>query len=178
MKLIKKICFVALFAFCTATAMAQNPPVSSSPENQATTKVKFELGLEMLRGYRADLQDRLEKSVGLLIIVMGWLITSETARKSLNSNSFLWWGSVAVLTALLIMYCLTIFNFIGHFREIQSAIEGLKYMDSQHLTRYRMPDKIFYLPVELSYIAPLASIYIVIVLILLQIKYRLARVTL
>ncbi|HBB86512.1 MAG TPA: hypothetical protein DC047_02725 [Blastocatellia bacterium] len=153
--------------------MAQQPAVSSSPDNEATTKTKFELGLEMLRGYRGDLQDRLEKSVGLLIIVMGWLITSETARKSLTSNSSLWWGSVAVLTGLMFMYCLTISNFIGHFRYIQSSMENLGYMDSQYLTRYRMPDKIFYLPVEFSYIAPIFSVYIVIVLILLQIKYRL-----
>jgi hypothetical protein len=177
MKLIRKSCFVALFAFFTATAMAQNPGISSSPDNQATTKVKFDLGLEMLRGYRADLQDRLEKSVGLLVIVMGWLITSETARKSLSSNSFLWWGSVAVLTALMVMYCLTIFNFIEHFRYIQSTIDGLEYMKPEYSTRYRMPEKIFYLPVELSYIAPVTSVYSVIVLILVQIKYRSAKIT-
>ena len=129
----------------------------------------------MFRAYRSDLQDRLEKSVGLLIIVVGWLITSETARKSLSSNSFLWWGSVVVLTALMVMYCLTISNFVTHCKEIQKAIDSLHYMESQYLTRYRMPDKIFSLPVELSYIAPIASIYIVIVLILLQIKYRSAK---
>ena len=124
-----------------------------------------------------DLQDRLEKSIGLLIIVIGWLITSETARKSLVSNSPLWWGSVAVLTALMVMYCLTISNYVGHFRQIQSTIEGLDYMDSQYLTQYRMPDKIFYLPAEFSYITPIGAMYIVIVLILLQIKYRSPKVT-
>ena len=137
--------------------MAQGPAISSSADEQATSKVRFELGLEMLRGYRADLQDRLEKSIGLLIIVIGWLITSETARKSLASNSPLWWGSVAVLTALMVMYCLTISNYVGHFRYIQSTIEGLDYMDSQYLTRYRMPDKIFHLPAEFSYIAPIGA---------------------
>lgn len=172
MKLIRKTFVVALFAFCTATAMAQEPSISSSGDQptKASQRVKFELGLEMLRGYRADLQDRLEKSIGLLIIVIGWLITSDTARKSLASNSFLWWGSVVVLTALLIMYCGTIFNFIGNVRKIENAIQGLGYIDAGfELTRYQMPDR-FHLPVQSFYIAPIASMYIVIILILIQIK--------
>lgn len=172
MKLIRKTLFVALFAVFTATAMAQDPAISSpgDPATKASQKVKFELGLEMLRGYRADLQDRLEKSVGLLVIVIGWLITSETARKSLAANSFLWWGSVVVLTALLIMYCATIFNFIDNFRKIENTIQQLGYIDSGfELTRYRMPDK-FYFPVQSFYIGPIAAMYVVIILILIQIK--------
>src|SRR6476660_1348364 len=169
MKLIRGFCLVSLFAFCAAAVAAQSAAPSPA-DDRATTKAKFELGIEMFRGYRGDLQDRLEKSVGLLIIVVGWLITSETARKSLSSNPFLWWGSFAILTALLIMYWLTISNFVTHCRDIQKAIDDLHYMESQYLTRYRMPDKIFGVPVELSYIAPFAAIYIVIVLILIQIR--------
>lgn len=172
MKLIRKTFLVALFAFCTATAMAQDSAILSSSDQaaKASQKVKFELGLEMLRGYRADLQDRLEKSIGLLVIVIGWLITSDTARKSLAANSFLWWGSVVVLTALLIMYCGTIFNFIGNFRKIENTIQELGYIDTGfELTRYQMPDRL-HLPVQSFYIAPIASMYVVIILILIQIK--------
>jgi hypothetical protein len=174
MKLIRGFCLVSLFAVCAAMVAAQSA-ASSPADDRATTKAKFELGIEMFRGYRGDLQDRLEKSVGLLIIVVGWLITSETARKSLSSNSFLWCGSIAVLTALMIMYCLTISNFVTHCKDIQKSIDDLHFMESWYLTRYRMPDRIFGLPVELSYIAPVASIYVVIVLILIQIRYRPAK---
>lgn len=174
MTLIRNIVLLVVLALAATLAativMAQSPPGSNSPDNHATKKIEFELGIEMLRGYRADLQDRLEKSIGLLIIVIGWLITSDTARKSLASNSFLWWGSVAVLTALLIMYCGTIINFIDNFRQIEKTINGLTYIDAGYeLTRYQMRDK-FNLPVESFYIAPIASMYIVILLILIQIK--------
>ncbi|MFN0139849.1 MAG: hypothetical protein ACKVQW_07145 [Pyrinomonadaceae bacterium] len=166
MNVIKNIVLLVVLALPATMVMAQSPPTSDSPDNKATKRIEFELGIEMLRGYRADLQDRLEKSIGLLIIVIGWLITSETARKSLGSNSFLWWGSVAVLTALLIIYCATVFRFICNFWEIEKTIHGLDYIDARYkLTRYQMP-----VLAPLFYMAPIASMYTVIALILIQIK--------
>ena len=173
MKVIRTVWFMSLIAFCIATAVAQDSASSSSAANDvATNRVKFELGLEMLRGYRADLQDRLEKSAALLIIVIGWLITSETARKSIASNSFLFWGGVVILTALMFMYCLTIYNFIGHIRYIGETIKDLGYMEPKYFTRYYFPDRVFSAPVPFSYIAPILSLYICILLLLFQIKYR------
>jgi hypothetical protein len=75
------------------------------------------------------------------------------------------------------MYCFTIQNFIRDFREIEQTIAKVGYIDSQFkLTRYQMPDK-WGLPVQSFYIAPIVSIYAVIMLILIQIKYRSAKVT-
>jgi hypothetical protein len=53
----------------------QNTSNSNSASDKPIKKEKFELGLEMLKGYRTDLQDRFEKSSALLIVTMGWLIT-------------------------------------------------------------------------------------------------------
>lgn len=160
-----------LMSFCFSIIIAQDNTTTESTVQIASEKDKFEIGLEMLKDYRADLQDRLEKSTALLIVVIGWLITSETARKSINKKPLLFWGGVVVLTVLMIAYCLTIYNFVGHFRKIQTSVESLGYVEKAYLVRYQMPDKIFYTPAEFSYIVPVLAFYVFILLILLQIKY-------
>src|SRR6266550_54811 len=105
MNIIRTIGLVSLIALCVATVIAQDAPAPKSNDATSTNKVRFELGIEMLKGYRADLQDRFEKSAALLIIVIGWLITSDTARKSIGNNSLLFWGGITILTALIAMYC-------------------------------------------------------------------------
>jgi hypothetical protein len=62
MHIIRIISLVLLIAFCVATVIAQNASTANSASDIASKKEKFELGLEMLKGYRSDLQDRLEKS--------------------------------------------------------------------------------------------------------------------
>jgi hypothetical protein len=172
MNAIRTIGLVSLIAFCVTTAIAQNASTPTSTIDISSKKEKFELGLEMLKGYRADLQDRFEKSAALLIIVIGWLITSDTARKSIGNNSLLFWGGVTILTALIVMYCSTIYHFIERYREIQRAVETLGYTESPYFARYQLPDKIFSMPVHFSYIAPIFPFYIFILLILFQIKYQ------
>jgi|SRR5919205_2766233 hypothetical protein len=142
-------------------------------DNAASTKEKFELGLEMLKGYRSDLQDRFEKSTALMMIVVGWLITSKDARTSIAESPLLFWGSVVIMTASMAMYCLTVYNFIRRFREIQRTVEALGYMETPYYTRFRMPDKIFSSPLAFSYIAPLLPAYVFILLILFQARYSL-----
>jgi hypothetical protein len=160
-----------LITICIGFIIAQDTPGKDTGNESTSKKEQFELGLRMIDGYRADLQDRLEKSTALLIIVIGWLITSDTARKSISNNPLLFWGAIGILTALMAMYCLTISNFIDHFIKIQNNIDVLGYMDSLYLVRYKMPNSLYSVPVSFSYIAPVAALYFFIVLILVQIKY-------
>jgi hypothetical protein len=167
MNMFRIIALMSAVTLCASMAIAQNSnPVSDA----ASTKEKFELGLEMLKGYRADLQDRLEKSAALLIIAIGWLITSDTARKSLAKQALLFWGGAITLTVLTIMYCLTIYHFIDRFQKIQMTVEGLAYVDPSYFSRYQMPNTLFFVPIHFSYILPVLFLYIFALLILNHIR--------
>jgi len=170
MRILRIICFLSAIVFYGVIAIGQSPSNSNSANDQPSKKEKFELGLEMLKGYRGDLQDRFEKSSALLIIVIGWLITSDTARKSLANKASLFWGGVTILTALIAMYCLTIYHFIERFKEIQATVQSLAYVDQMYFARYQMPDTLFLVPVHFSYMLPVIFLYVVILILLLQIK--------
>jgi len=170
MRILRTICFLAAIAFCGGVAVAQNTPTPNAITDAPSKKEKFELGLEMLKGYRADLQDRFEKSSALLILVIGWLITSDTARKSLANKASLYWSGLTILSALIVMYCLTIYHFIQRFREIQETVQSLAYVDPTYFARYQMPDTVFLLPVHFSYMLPVIFLYLAILILLIQIK--------
>ena len=177
MRNLRIIALLLPIAFCGSIAIAQNTPTSNSANDPPSRKEKFELGIEMLKGYRTDLQDRFEKSAALLIIAIGWLITSDTARNSLAKESRLFWGGVAVLTALIVMYCVTIYHFIERYKEVQTTVESLAYVDPAYFARYQMPATLFLVPVHFIYIIPVLFLYLFILMILFQIKLRLNRTT-
>lgn len=144
----------------------QNP----QSDELANKKEKFDLCLGMLKEYYNALDSRVEKSFALLIVVIGWLITSDAARKSLSEESTLFWSAIVVLTAAMLFLVFNISHFLDRFREIQDTIENLNYVDNEYFTRYRMPDNI--LP---SYLAPVLILYSFIMLLLVQIRYNMLR---
>jgi len=167
MRTLRIIGLMSAMTICGSIAIAQNSNLAGDAPSK---KDKFELGLEMLKGYRADLQDRLEKSGALLIVAIGWLITSDTARKSLAKQPLLFWGGATTLTVLIIMYCLTIYHFIDRFQKIQMTVESLAYVDPNYFSRYQMPNTLFFLPVHFSYILPVFFLYVFALLILNHIR--------
>jgi hypothetical protein len=138
----------------------------------ATIKEKFDLGVGMLKGYYDGLEARAERTAVLLVGVVGWLITSQTARDSLAKNRPLFVGAVLSLTVFLIMSWANISHFLKRFREIQSAVEDLGYVDAKYFTRYRMPRSIRGIPVLYIYMMPALILYVFIVLLLFHIRFN------
>ncbi len=134
----------------------------------ASKKEKFDLCLGMLKGYYDALDSRIEKSFALLLVVIGWIITSDTARKSLAEETVLFWGAIITLTFAILFIAFNIFHFLERFREIQNTIEELDYANFKYFTRYRMPNNI--LPI---YLAPVLILYFFIMLLLFHTKYNL-----
>lgn len=133
----------------------------------ATTKERFDICLGMLKSYYDAMDGRVEKSFGLLLVVLGWLITSETARKSLESDPSLFWSALITLTLLIIYLSMNIFHFMGRFREIERTTLALNYVSPEYWARYRMPPNILW-----AYIAPIAIMYAFIVIMLFNIRYQ------
>lgn len=143
----------------------------SQIDDKASKKEKFNLSLEMLKGYHDGLESRVEKSTALLMIVLGWLLTSDTARKSLANNEILFWGGIITLTILIIMYCLNVYHFLRQFRKIEEKVNKLDYIDQEYLVRYKMPETLFGLPILSIYLAPGLVFYIFILILLFLTKY-------
>lgn len=148
--------------------MVNQPTVNQT----ATTREKFDLGIAMLKGYYDGLETRAERAAVLLVGVVGWLITSQTARDSLARSRPLFFGAVLSLTVFLIMSWANISHFLKRFRGIQSEVEALEYVDAKYFTRYRMPERLYGIPIFYIYIAPILILYIFILLLLFHIRFN------
>lgn len=102
LKILAIILMALLLSFSVTVTIAQNSsnqtenPImnsllthakeTSQGNEVANKKEKFDLCLGMLKEYYNALDSRVEKSFALLIVVIGWLITSDTARKTLSEE--------------------------------------------------------------------------------------------
>ena len=145
----------------------------TSDISAATTKEKFDLGIGMLKGYYDGLETRVERAAVLLVGVVGWLITSQTARDSLAKSWILFWSAVLGITVVSIYLWVNISHFLKRFREIQTNVEDLNYADPKYFTRYRMPTKLYGIPIRYIYLMPLLGIYALILLLLFGIRFNL-----
>lgn len=148
--------------------MSNQPDVHQT----AAIKEKFDLGVGMLKGYYDGLETRAERTAVLLVGVVGWLITSQTARDSLAKNRPLFLGAVLSLTVFLIMSWTNISHFLKRFREIQSEVEDLEYVDPKYFSRYRMPERIHGIPILYIYMMPVLILYVFILLLLFHIRFN------
>ena len=148
--------------------MSSLPDVAST----ATTKEKFDLGIQMLKGYYDALESRAERTAVLLVGVVGWLIASPGSRESLTRYRPLFYGAILSLTVFMIMAGANISHFMKRFKEIQSNVEDLQYADHKDFTRYRMPRRLHGIPVFFLYMGPVLVLYILILLLLFYVRFK------
>jgi hypothetical protein len=143
---------------------------------KATVKEKFDLGIQMLKGYYDALESRAERTAVLLVGVVGWLIASPSSRESLTKYRPLFYGAILGLTVFLVMTGFNISHFIKRFREVQSNVEDLNYAEPKDFTRYRMPPRLHGIPVFLIYMSPILVLYVLILLLLFYVRFKLPAV--
>ncbi len=134
----------------------------------ASKKEKFDLCLGMLKEYYDALDSRAEKSFALLLVVIGWIFTSEAARKSLAKEPVVFWGSIITLTCAIAFVSLNLYHYLERFREIQKTIEELNYANVKYFTRYRMPENVLQ-----NYLTPVLILYFFIIFLLFHLRYNL-----
>ena len=178
------ICFAALLlSLSMATLALVNPERLQQTSRQWPEKVnhqtathdddpdlrkeKFHLCLGMLKEYYSLLDSRVEKSFALLIVVIGWITTSETARKTISEEKVWFWAALATLTAAILFLCINISHLLHRFRDIQATVEQLNYVEISYFSRYRMPDYIL-----LVYLAPIMILYVFIALLLMHLRFK------
>ncbi len=133
--------------------MDTSQSAAGSPQ-VASRKDRFDLCVGMLKAYYDALEGRLEKSVALLVVVVGWLVTSDKARAALAGVPVLFWCAVVTLTAVVALYCWNIVHWVRRFREVQASVDELKYVEHEYYTRYRFPSWVIS-----TYLAPVLLLY-------------------
>ena len=131
---------------------SRNAPGSQEPVS--TEKERFNLCIDMLKAYYDALEGRLEKTVAALLVVMGWLASSNEARKTLASDAFLFWCAFGSLTAIVTLYCWKMVHWVGRLKQVQASADELNYVEHAYYTRYRFPSWLI-----LMYLVPVLLLY-------------------
>lgn len=129
----------------------------------ASDKERFDQCIAMLKGYYDALESRLGASVGLLVVVVGWLISSSTARGALT-NIWLFALAFSTLTFIVILYGLNVARWVDKWRKIRAHIDSLNYMEPRYYLRYELPSWTW-----IAYFTPVAVLYLFIVTCLILI---------
>jgi len=130
---------------------------------RAPDKERFDQCIAMLKGYYDALESRLGASVGLLVVVVGWLISSTTARQALT-NTWLFALAFGTLTFIVLLYGLNVARWVGKWRKIRKYIESLNYIEPRYYLRYEVPSWTW-----IAYFTPVAVLYLFIVVCLILI---------
>ena len=180
MRLLKTTALIAMLLFSSAvwaqqTAHASaSPNVANSPTSETTSqpspiasnKDKCDLYLGMLKSYYDAIESRTEKSVALLLVVVGWLITSETARKSLKHEAPLFWATIIILSLLIVFLGFNLGHFLSQFRKIEIDLNKLEFVEVGAYRRYHMTGGILFV-----YLLPVIMLYALILILLFQVRY-------
>ena len=128
---------------------------------RGSRKEQFDLCIGMLKAYYDALEGRLEKTMTLLMVVMGWLLTQTTFRSQLEQPRLLG-AAVATLSVFIALYCWSILHWIKRFRQVQKTIDAMDYVDEAYYTRYRFPRSVWF-----GYLAPVLLVYVFAVAVLI-----------
>jgi hypothetical protein len=120
----------------TFYAHAQNPNVPTS--DQAQAKEKADVAYKILVDSYNKYLDDVFKTAGLVLLTLGWVLTSDKARQFLQENRNV---RKAVLVIVIIMAIVHAASLYGDYRETNRQLDLLNkinYMPSDYFERYRI----------------------------------------
>jgi hypothetical protein len=129
-------------------------------EAKATNKERFDLCIAMLKSYYDAIEARFSGTMAFMVIVIGWLVTSESTRNALRANSWLRHATVGALSLLMLLYAWNIDHWLNRWREIRGYTESLNYIEPPFYSRYHsIPSLTWY-----TYMVPVIALYAVVLL--------------
>jgi hypothetical protein len=103
-----------------------------SLEGGPTKKEQFELLYGILKSLHDNSLDTVLKAMGFLLLAMGWVVTSESARVFLAGDRTLRWAAVSVLAMAAILFALFAIRVVRQSMATSRALEDLDYMPVRH----------------------------------------------
>ena len=133
----------------------------------ATDKERFDQCIAMLKAYYDALEGRLGTTVGFFVVIAGWLITSDSARKAIAGNRSLLVLAIVCLLLMMLFFAMNVLRWVKRWREIRATLDNLGYMEPRFYARYDLPN---WAPI--SYITPVVVLGGCIILLMLFIAVR------
>ena len=127
-------------------------------------KERFEHGIAMLKAYYDALEGRLSAVVGLFVVALGWMITSDKARQAFQNEPRLVALAVSTLTLLLVLYGFNVAWWVRRWAGIKRDVDALNYIEPRFYARYELPRygwKGYFVPVALLYVFMLACLVLI-----------------
>jgi hypothetical protein len=144
----------ALAAEQHSASAAADVTLNTRPESEGK-QVRFDLCIGMLKEYYDAIETRFAGTMTFMVVVLGWLITSDNARSALRANRWLRLSAIIALTLLLSLYAWNIAHWMSRWREIRGYTESLNYIEPRYWSRYyALPTFSWY-----TYVIPVAVLY-------------------
>lgn len=133
----------------------------------ANDKERFDHCIAMLKAYYEALEGRLGTTVGFFVLIAGWLITSESARKAIAGNRSLLVLAIVCLSLMMVFFAGNVLRWVKRWREIRATLDSLGYMEPRFYARYDLPR---WTPI--TYITPVFVLGICLILFMIFITIR------
>jgi hypothetical protein len=114
--------------------------VSDSPERtQATPKERNDLLVDQLKEYYSGVIDFEFKHTTVLALIGGWLLSSETARKTLAADRVATAGICVMVLMLTVLHAAWVRRYYVRSASAYARIAELKYIDTRDVESRRIP---------------------------------------
>jgi hypothetical protein len=96
--------------------------------SEPTAKEQFDLLYERLKFYHDSAIDAVFKVTASLLLVIGWLTTSETARRIFAADRLMCWCAIVALLLFDVQFVAAAFRSAGRSQNIARQLDSLAYM--------------------------------------------------
>ena len=106
--------------------------------------------------------DILTKTLGFLLLGIGWLITSDSARHVIGSDDVVRWGAIVVIAVFLVMHSLATGWYVGRIRDKLSLLnEYHVHLDKRYYSEFLIGKRVFLFNWSLSFVLFLVLLVLV-----------------
>lgn len=100
--------------------------MSSTAEDTDESAKRFDYTDELLKKTYEKYLDGNYRVAGISLIVIGWLITSDSAQETLKSDEFIWWIAAVMVTGGIVNYLVTFLRLYFLSRQLTGELVILK----------------------------------------------------
>lgn len=112
---------------------------AAAPPETATKKERNEILVCLLKEHYSGLIDFEFKHGGVLALIMGWLLSSDTARKTISNEQIAAWGICGTVLMLTFFHALWVWRFYQRSEAVYKTIDNLGYIIISDVESRRIP---------------------------------------
>ncbi len=109
--------------------------------------------------------DILTKTLGFLLLGIGWVVTSASARKVIGSDDVVRWGAVLVIAIFLVMHTLATIWYVARIRDKLDLLNDRRFhLDKRYVSEFLIGKRIFVFNWSLSLL-----LFVVLIVLVLRV---------